>query len=82
LSNSPWRRHAEFYWKAYGDIISYLSGKDEKLFGFITYCAEDEQNDGKVEYVPFTKYQKNLLQATKPLAASSFFPRLNGVVLV
>ena len=38
-------KRREFYWKCYGDVMTYLSGKDEKLYGCITYQAEDEDND-------------------------------------
>ena len=30
----------------------------------MTYCAEDEENDGKVEFIPFNGRQKQMLQGS------------------
>lgn len=59
-------KQREFYWDAYGRMISAISGRDDRLFGFLSYRGGGEEAEGRVAFDEFTGKQKQMLASTKP----------------
>jgi len=79
-------RQREFWWQAYGKIVTCCSGREGEQYGFVTYrssgagggaAGEDEEEDtreGEVDFLPFTGKQKQMLAGSVEILGKKFKP--------
>jgi len=80
-------RQREFWWQAYGKIVTCCSGREGEQYGFVTYrtnkvvkdgaAGEDDEIDareGEVDFVPFTGKQKQMLAGSVEILGKKFKP--------
>lgn len=81
--NCGTHKQREFWWEAYGKIMTCVSGREGELYGFVTYTTgegapgegeHEDTREGSVEFIPFTGKQKQMLAGSVEILGKKFKP--------